>query len=153
MKTHNYVFVTLSLKNVLLASPLKDAKQNDKGLMHTAPPAMNDICHYNMFHIAQEVYPELAVIDGFEGMEGNGPAWGTPIESKVALASLDPLAADITATRVMGFDPKRVNYLAAMAEAGMGQGDYDKIQLLGTPLDQCLCKYKPNEKMAELYKL
>jgi uncharacterized protein (DUF362 family) len=153
MKTHNYVFVTLSLKNVLLASPLKDAKQNDKGLMHTAPPAMNDICHYNMFHIAQEIYPELAVIDGFEGMEGNGPAWGTPIESKVALASLDPLAADITATRVMGFDPKRVNYLAAMAEAGMGQGDYDKIQLLGTPLDQCLCKYKPNEKMAELYKL
>ncbi len=153
MKTHNYVFVTLSLKNVLLAAPVKDDKQNDKGLMHTAPPAKNDLCHYNMFHLAQEVYPELAVIDGFEGMEGNGPAWGTPIASKVALASLDPLAADITATRVMGYDPKTINYLAAMAEAGMGQGDYAKIQLLGTPLDQCLCKYKPNEKMAELYKL
>jgi uncharacterized protein (DUF362 family) len=153
MKTHNYVFVTLSLKNVLLAAPVKDAKQNDKALMHTAPPAKNDLCHYNMFHLAQEVYPELAVIDGFEGMEGNGPAWGTPIASKVALASLDPLAADITATRVMGFDPKTINYLAAMAEAGMGQGDFEKIRLLGTPLDQCICKYKPNEKMAELYKL
>ncbi len=153
MKTHNYVFVTLSLKNVLLAAPVKDAKQNDKGLMHTAPPAKNDLCHYNMFQLAQEVYPELAVIDGFEGMEGNGPAWGTPIASKVALASLDPLAGDITATRVMGFDPKNINYLAAMAEAGMGQGDYEKIQLLGTPFDQCICKYKPNEKMAELYKL
>jgi len=153
MKTHNYVFVTLALKNVLLAAPVKDAKQNDKALMHTAPPAKNDLCHYNMFQLAQEVYPELAVIDGFEGLEGNGPAWGTPIASKVALASLDPLAADITATRVMGFDPKTINYLAAMSEAGMGQGNYDKIQLLGTPLDQCICKYKPNEKMADLYKL
>ena len=152
MKTHNYVFVTLALKNVLLAAPVKDAKQNDKALMHTASPAKNDLCHFNMFQLAQEVYPELAVIDGFEGMEGKGPAWGTPILSKVALASLDPLAADITATRVMGFDPKTINYLATMAEAGMGQGDYAKIQLLGTPLDQCICKYKPNEEMAELYK-
>jgi len=152
MKTHNYVFVTLSLKNVLMASPLNDYKKNDKGLMHQAPPAKNDLLHYNMFHIAQEVFPDLAVIDGYVGIEGNGPAWGSPIASKVALASRDPLAADITATRVMGFDPKTVNYLMAMAEAGMGQGDYDKIQLLGTPLDQCITKYKPNERMAELYK-
>jgi uncharacterized protein (DUF362 family) len=152
MKTHNYVFVTLSLKNVLMASPLNDYKKNDKGLMHQAPPAKNDLLHYNMFHIAQEVFPDLAVIDGYVGIEGNGPAWGSPIASKVALASRDPLAADVTATRVMGFDPKRINYLMAMAEAGMGQGDYDKIQLLGTPLDQCITKYKPNERMAELYK-
>jgi hypothetical protein len=40
-----------------------------------------------------------------------------------------------------------------MAAAGMGQGDIDKVRLLGTPLEQCLTKYKPNEKMAELYKL
>jgi hypothetical protein len=40
-----------------------------------------------------------------------------------------------------------------MAAAGLGQGDPGKIQLLGTPLDQCVMKYKPNERMAELYKL
>jgi uncharacterized protein (DUF362 family) len=153
MKTHNYVLVTLSLKNVLLAAPLNDYKQNDKGFMHMAPAAVNDLCHYNMFHLAQDVWPDLAVIDGYEGMEGNGPAWGTPILSKVALASLDPLAADTVATRIMAFDPKRVNYLTAMAEAGMGQGDLGKIRLVGTPLDACLTKFKPNEKMAELYKL
>lgn len=151
MKTHNYVFVTLSLKNVLLACPIKDDKSNDKGLFHTAPPALNDLCHFNMFHIAQEVFPDLAVIDGFEGMEGNGPAWGTAFPSHVALASRDPLAADTLATKIMGFDPKRVLYLSSMNEAGMGQGDLDKINVIGTPLDQCLYKYKPNEKMAELY--
>jgi uncharacterized protein (DUF362 family) len=153
MKTHNYVFVTLSLKNVLLGCPIKDDKSNDKGLFHTDAPAVNALCHFNMFHIAQEVFPDLAVIDGFEGMEGNGPAWGTPIPAHVALASCDALAADTLATKIMGFDPKRILYLEAMNEAGMGQGDLDKINVVGTPLDQCLCKFKPNEKMAELYNL
>lgn len=32
-----------------------------------------------MFHLAQKVYPDLAVIDGFEAMEGDGPAWGRGI--------------------------------------------------------------------------
>jgi uncharacterized protein (DUF362 family) len=153
MKTHNYVFVTLSLKNVLLGCPIKDDKSNDKALFHTAPPAVNDLCHFNMFHLAQEVFPDLAVIDGFEGMEGNGPAWGTPFPAHVALASRDALAADTLATKIMGFDPKRILYLAAMNEAGMGQGELDKINVVGAPLDQCLYKFKPNEKMAELYDL
>lgn len=153
MKTHNKVLVTLALKNILLGCPLNDYLKNDKGLLHTAPPAVNDLCHFNMFHLAQEVYPDVAVIDGFEGMEGNGPAWGTPFDSRVAIASCDALAADTVATKIMGFDPKRVLYLAAMTEAGMGQGEMEKIHVLGTPLDQCLYKFKPHEKMAELYKL
>lgn len=153
MKTHNKVLVTLSLKNVLLACPLNDYKKNDKALFHTAPPAENGICHFNMFHIAQDVYPDLAVIDGFEAMEGKGPAWGTPFESRVALASRDSLAADTLATKIMGFDPKRVLYLSAMTEAGMGQGEIDEIDVLGTPLDQCLYNFKPHEEMAKLYNL
>ncbi len=153
MKTHNKVLVTLSLKNVLLACPLNDYKNNDKGLFHTTPPAVSDLCHFNMFHIAQDVYPDLAVIDGFEAMEGNGPAWGTPFDSRVAIASRDALAADTIATKVMGFDPKRVLYLSAMTEAGMGQGEIEKINVLGTPLDQCLYHFKPHEEMAKLYEL
>ena len=66
--------------------------------------------------------PDLAVIDGFVGIEGNGPAWGSPIASHVALASLDAVAADITATRVMGFDPEDRQLSNAMAEAGHGPG-------------------------------
>jgi uncharacterized protein (DUF362 family) len=153
MKTHNFALVTLTLKNLLIGAPIKDEKSNDKGLFHTGDTAVNDILHYNMFHLAQEAWPDLAVIDGFEAMEGNGPAWGTPFSSKVALAGRDALAVDTLATQVMGFDPKRVLYLKAMNEFGMGQGDLDKIRVEGTPLDQCRYKLKPHEKMAELYKL
>jgi uncharacterized protein (DUF362 family) len=151
MKTHDCVLVTLSLKNVLMASPLNDYKKSDKGFLHGPAPARNDILHFNLFHLAHKVYPDLAVIDGFEAMEGDGPAWGTRLEAKVALASCDPLAADTVATRVMGFDPKTVLYLSAIREGGLGQGEMDKIKILGTPLDQCLYKFKVNKRLAGIY--
>lgn len=153
MKTHDRVLVTLSLKNVLLGCPMNDYKNNDKPLLHPGPRAVNSICHYNMFRLAQEVYPDLAVIDGFVGMEGNGPIRGTPFDSRVAIASLDALAADTVATRVMGFDPQRILYLSAMAEAGMGQADIEKINILGTPLNQCLYHFRPEEQMRQIYNL
>ena len=106
-----------------------------------------------MFHLAQEIWPDLGMIDGFEAMEGNGPVGGTPVDAKVALASLDPLALDTLATKIMGFDPSKIPYLTAMAEAGMGQGDLAKVQVLGTPVEQCQYKFKPNEKIIESYGL
>jgi len=153
MKTHDRVLVTLSLKNVLLGAPLNDYNKNDKWLFHTGENTINNFCHFNMFHLAQEIYPDLAVIDGFEAMEGNGPVGGTPVDARVALASMDPLAMDILTTKIMGFDPSQIMYLTAMAEAGMGQGDFDKIEVLGTPLEQCQYHFKPHKKMAELYGL
>jgi uncharacterized protein (DUF362 family) len=152
MKTHDCVLVTLSLKNVLMAAPLNDYKQSDKGYLHGPAPAVNDILHFNLFHLAHKVWPGLAVIDGYEAMEGDGPAWGTPLEAKVALASTDALAADTVATQVMGFDPRRILYLRAMREGGLGQGDLEKITLLGTPLAQCLYKFRINKRLADIYK-
>ena len=151
MKTHDRVLVTLSLKNVLLGAPLNDYNKNDKWLFHTGENTINNFCHFNMFHLAQEIYPDLAVIDGFEAMEGNGPVGGTPVDARVALASMDPLAMDILTTKIMGFDPSQIMYLTAMAEAGMGQGDLDKIEVLGTPLEQCQYHFKPHKHMANLY--
>jgi hypothetical protein len=124
---------------------------NDKGLTHTADNFTREaVLHYNMFHLAQEIYPDLGVIDGFEAMEGNGPVGGTPVDTRIALASLDPLAMDVLATKLMGFDPSQIMYLTSMAEAGMGQGDLSKIEVLGTPAEQCQFHFKPNERMIEL---
>ena len=154
MKTHDTVLVTLALKNVLMAAPVNDYKTSDKGILHGAVKSVDDIMHYNLFHLAERgVWPDLAVIDGFESMEGRGPAWGTPLATRLALASRDPLAADIVGTTIMGFDPSRILYLKAMADAGLGQGDQAKIRMVGAPLDACRFKFKVGEKMAEIYQL
>jgi uncharacterized protein (DUF362 family) len=154
MKTHDTVLVTLALKNVLMAAPVNDYRKSDKGILHGAVKSVDDIMHYNLFHLAERgVWPDLAVIDGFESMEGDGPAWGTPLATRLALASCDPLAADIVGTTIMGFDPGRILYLKAMADAGMGQGDLSKIRVVGAPLDECRFKFKAHKKMAEIYKL
>ncbi len=143
MKTHGFASVTLSLKNMLLGAPMNDYRTNDKGQMHKGPHGEpDDIIHFNMFHLAQEVYPDLAVIDGFTGMEGDGPSRGTAVDSRVALASTDALAADVLGARVMGYDAKKILYLSAMAEAGMGQGNLEKITILGNRLDECSYRFK-----------
>lgn len=154
MKTHNRVVTTLSLKNILLGAPVSDSKANDKRLMHMADNFSPEaVLHYNMFHLAQKIYPNLGVIDGFLAMEGNGPVGGTPVDARIALASTDPLAMDILATRLMGFDPGKIMYLTSMAQAGMGQGEMEKIEVLGTPAEQCQYHFKPNDRLAEAYGL
>jgi uncharacterized protein (DUF362 family) len=154
MKTHDRAVTTLSLKNILIGAPLNDGKKNDKGLTHQDYNfTPKETLHFNMFHLAQEIWPDLSIIDGFEAMEGNGPIGGTPVDAKVALASLDSLALDTFATKIMGFDTSKIPYLTAMAEAGMGQGDLTKVQVLGTPVEQCQFKFKPNEKLAQAYGL
>ncbi len=154
MKTHDRAVTTLSLKNVLLAAPLNDYKTNDKWLTHAeynfSPKAL---IHFNMFHLAQEIYPDLGVIDGFVAMEGNGPVGGTPVDARVALASLDPLAMDMLTTKLMGFDPQKILYLTSLAEAGMGQGDLSKVRVLGTPADECQFHFKPHQRLIEPYGL
>lgn len=154
MKTHDRVLTTLSLKNVLLGAPLNDYNKNDKWLTHSVYNFSREaVLHYNMFHLAQEIYPDLGVIDGFEAMEGNGPTGGTPVDARITLASRDPLAMDVLATKIMGFDPGKIMYLTAMAEAGMGQGDPEKIKVVGTPIEQCQYHFKPHKRMIEPYNL
>ena len=42
---------------------------------------------------------------------------------------------------------------ASMNEAGLGQGDLDKIKVVGADLNDYLHKFKPNELMIEPYGL
>jgi len=154
MKTHDRAVTTLSLKNVLLGAPVNDYKKNDKPLTHMEYNfSPKSIIHFNMFHLAQEIYPDLGVIDGFVAMEGNGPVGGDPVDARLALASLDPLALDMLTTKLMGFDPGKIMYLTSLAQAGLGQGDLAKVNVLGTPAEQCQYRFKPHRRLVESYGL
>ena len=157
MKTHDRALTTLSLKNVIMAAPVISRGDNSKQKMHqTQTQTASSILHFNLFQLAtQGIYPDLGVVDAFESMEGDGPINGTPIDTKLAMASLDPLALDCVGTKMMlkDFNPLRIGYLEALAYAGMGQGDMSKIKVIGEKLEDCQFNFRPHNFMAKCYGL
>ena len=85
------------------------------------------------------------VIDGFEGMEGNGPTGGTQVSSQIAIASTDYVAADRVGIETMGIEPTWVGYLNFCAQLGLGQNDLAKIDVRGPKLAEVTRKYKMSD--------
>lgn len=148
LKSHNAVVATLTLKNVIMGLPLKwpDRNINDKAKMHTTGRTPK-LLHYNLFHLANEVRPDLCVLDGFEGMEGNGPADGTSVDHRVALAGTDVVAVDRIGTELMGVPFENVGYLGFCAQAGLGQGDRSRIRITGENPADHLRTYKLHDNI------
>ena len=145
LKSHNTVVATLSVKNMTLGAPLHQApkettKWNDKRKYHNGLRQT----HYNMFLTAKALKPfwGATVIDGYEGMEGNGPAGGTPVASRVAIASTDLVAADRVGVEAMGVDPTWMGYLQFCSMFGIGQYDIGKIDLRGEKIAAIQKKYR-----------
>jgi len=145
LKTHNIAIVTLSIKNMVLGAPLHQAPKetlrwNDKRRYHVG--IRQSI--YNMFLTAQRLQPNwgAAVIDGYEGMEGNGPSAGTPVPSRVAIASTDFVAADRVGAEVMGVDPEWLGWLKYCGQVGIGQWDLSRIDVRGAQIASVQKKYR-----------
>lgn len=138
MKTHNAVVATLGLKNVLVGAAVKVAGKNDKRQFHHGTKLIN----YNLFLLSKQIRPALTVIDGFEAMQGNGPGGGFPMDSRVAIASTDVVAADRVGVECMGIDFSDIGYLTYCANAGVGQGDLEKIHIIGSDVKDCVRKFQ-----------
>ena len=147
LKTHNGLVVTLTAKNMLMGAPLVDDTRHDKSRMHTVGIRK---LNYNLYLLAQKIQPQLAVLDGLEGMEGNGPTRGTGIEHGVALASTDFIAADRIGCRLMGVPFDDVGYLTYCANAGLGQGDLSKIKIIGPDPGTYVKTYKLHENFERM---
>ena len=150
LKTHNTVVATLSLKNLALGAPLHHARKetrrwNDKRLYHGGVRQT----HVDIALTAQRLQPfwGLAVLDGWEGMEGNGPGSGTLVPSRVAVASTDYVAADRVGLELMGIDPASVGYLGFCAHAGVGVADLSKLELRGARLADVARKYQMHQDL------
>jgi uncharacterized protein (DUF362 family) len=144
LKTHNTVVATMTTKNMVLGAPLHSPERrqawSDKRKYHYSVRHT----HYNMLLTAQKIQPfwGVGVIDGFEGMEGNGPIGGTPVQSHIAIASTDLIAADRVGLEAMGINPDWVGYLRYCAQFGLGQYDIAKINIIGPSIASVAKKYQ-----------
>jgi uncharacterized protein (DUF362 family) len=108
LKTHHWVGVTLSMKNLFgtLPGPIYGWPKN---LLHIKG------IENSILDLALTVPVTYAIIDGITGMEGDGPILGTAKKVGALIMGKDILAVDCTAARIMGFDPAKINYLSRAA--------------------------------------
>lgn len=150
LKTHDRIVATLSLKNIVFGAPIKDAgfrwgKNRTPGAVNDKPIAHGSgfrAINYNLFDLARRLGPDLAVIDGYDGMQGNGPVGGTLVEHRVCIASTDWLAADRLGVELMGIDFAKVGYLNYCWKGGLGEADLGKIEVLGARVADHIRQYK-----------
>lgn len=85
---------------------------------------------------------KLNVLDGVYGMEGSGPHAGLVVNPGVIIASSDIVAFDAVSCAVMGFHPLEIPATQMAHKDGLGTGDLDEIDVLGTPISEALFPFK-----------
>jgi len=128
LKTHVDTAATLSMKNLVGLG--YEVAYAVKGKL-----ARQDL-HYRGIDLSvvdlNLVRPvDFAVIDGVWGMQGQGPASGTPVATNVVLAGLNPVATDRVALNIMQLPQSAVPHLAYAAAAGLGPYDTSSVTVQG----------------------
>jgi len=136
MKTHVMAGVTLGMKNLIGVFP-GAIYQALRGKMHdmaaklepsaTAAPIVDTVRANKL---------GLVVIDGSSAMEGNGPTGGTQVPMETIVACTNPLATDMVAASLMGFEPHEVSTFRWAKKVGLRPRRLDEIETRGEPLDR-----------------
>ena len=104
IKAHHWSGVTLSMKNMFGVVP-GERYGWPKNILHWKgiQESILDLCATVSIH--------FVIADGIVAMEGNGPLNGSPRPlGRIVLAD-DPVAADATCARLMGFEPSRIVHI------------------------------------------
>ncbi|HEY9055055.1 MAG TPA: DUF362 domain-containing protein, partial [Rectinemataceae bacterium] len=120
LKTNLYTEVTLGFKNAMGVIPY-NLRQRDH--------------HYDLDRkLVEMLYlfkPDLVLIDGVVGAEGECPAPVDPVDSRMIIAGDHPVETDRVATRLMGFDPASIPLMRMADELGFG--DPAGAEVIGDP--------------------
>ena len=128
LKTHGLERITGAVKNQFGCIP---------GLMkpvfHIQYPDARDFGKM-LLDLNHFLSPRLYIMDGIQGMEGNGPRGGSPIQMNVLLFATDPIALDATFCRIIDLDPEIIPTITFGYENGLGTYKEDEIDLAGDDL-------------------
>lgn len=99
IKTHSYMIMTLATKIMYGAVPgLTKAKYHSLFIKKSAFADM-------LLDVLSIRPPDLFIMDGITGMQGDGPAGGEPVDLGVLLASDHAFAMDLAVCDMVGIEP------------------------------------------------
>lgn len=117
LKTHIQTIVSLGLKNQKgLLLP------REKRLFHKLS------LHEPIARLATQVKPDLTLVDGIVGIEGNGPGtMGMRKKAGVLVGGKNVVEVDSACCKIMGIDPSKVMHIKMASELGIGPLDADIV--------------------------
>jgi uncharacterized protein (DUF362 family) len=147
-KTHDVCCVTLALKNMIMGT----IRREDRVKMHGYPkhktrelPTEAQRMNVNLIRLSHFLKPDIGVVDGTVGLQGNGPGGKDAVELGVAAASADVFAVDAVIAKAMGFEPLSLGLLHYANELGLGVADLANIDVLETSIEEIAKSFKPHE--------
>lgn len=135
LKTHSMAGVTLGIKN-----QWGFPQHADRGVDH------NYNLHSKLVDVYEYIQPDLTIIDGTEGtIHGHYPP--TAFEDRLVIpfnlliAGTDTLSVDVVGARIFGLTIDEIPHLKNAYHRGLGEGNLEKIDVIGKDLNQYTEKY------------
>lgn len=108
-----------------------------------------DLAH-NIFAINEAVLPNLIIVDGLVGMEGNGPGDGEPFRFGYLLASDSAFVNDVVVCRLVDYPLDDVGYLVHARQAGYVSDELVSQVAETVPVLRPIKRAPVRSKLAEL---
>lgn len=124
-KTHGFMMFTGAVKNLFGCIP-----GLEKAQYHLTVPDRDDFAAM-LIDLMLACKPSLAVMDAVVGMEGEGPAGGTPRQVGAIMASADSVALDVVAAAMAGLRPDEVYTNKIAAKRGLGPTRVEDVDIAG----------------------
>jgi uncharacterized protein (DUF362 family) len=122
MKTHGLATVTLGMKNMFGTFPGQVYGTVRSAVHRSASEVEPSGTASAIVDKVRANTPGLVVIDASTAMQGQGPSvhmGGQLIKTQLIIAGTNPLAADMVAANVMGFQPKEISTFVWAWKAGL----------------------------------
>jgi uncharacterized protein (DUF362 family)/Pyruvate/2-oxoacid:ferredoxin oxidoreductase delta subunit len=116
LKTHVVSTMTLGMKN-----PMGLLPRPDRRAMHTLGLAQSIV------DLNRGIQPDLTIVDGSVGQDGEGPLYGQKADLHVLVAGRDSLAVDLVCCHIVGVKPRDIPHLR-LALAQMGKPSWKLVR-------------------------
>jgi uncharacterized protein (DUF362 family) len=122
-----------------------------KNLFGLPPMTKKARFHKNLVPVLLDLFEavggiDLAVIDGTYAYPGPGAGRKTRIPANVFLVGRDAVAIEAAGAALMGMNPKEMPIIQEAVKRGLGEGDMDNIEVVGSDFSEIQEKIRPPRK-------
>jgi uncharacterized protein (DUF362 family) len=137
LKLHSTATVTLTMKNIAMSFPAADYYGHPRAKQQHQHEFFGDM-HSFIVAMVRRFPIQLGIIVGHPAMIATGPLGGHAVETGLAIASRDAVAADTVGARLLGFNAQAVRHIWEAGKAGLGETSPDTMQFPGMSLEETI---------------